>query len=70
MPGPVSASRSLLAILDRLDPGLAELDQAVKHEAQKCPAALLPDGTAPGLYEWKSRERRLCSQSGRQRRVE
>src|SRR5215472_16000348 len=32
--------QELLAILDRLDPCLAELDQAVKQEAQKYPAAL------------------------------
>ena len=32
--------QELLAILDGLDPCLAELDQAVKREAQKCPAAL------------------------------
>jgi transposase len=32
--------QELLALLDRLDPCLAELDQAVKQEAQKYPAAL------------------------------
>jgi transposase len=32
--------QELLAILDGPDPCLAELDQAVKREAQKCPAAL------------------------------
>jgi transposase len=32
--------QELLAILDRLDPSLAELDQAVQREAEKYPAAL------------------------------